>query len=179
MTTKNEIKAAILYLKNAFPNYYPVLDGEHNTVDVLLDLLGDLDSSIFWMALKSCCAEARQFAPSAGEIRAKAAELAGRASGLPDAVEAWGAVMDYLRSRRVSPAFEHPVTQKVVQAMGGTTVLGLSENNVADRAHFLKMFEQTATSALREVSDLPQVSGYIEAQLEKVAGKLSDGRDTE
>lgn len=179
MTTKNEIKAAILYLKNAFPNYYPVLDGEHNTVDVLLDLLGDLDSSIFWMALKSCCAEARQFAPSAGEIRAKAAELAGRASGLPDAVEAWGAVMDYLRSRRVSPAFEHPVTQKVVQAMGGTTVLGLSENNVADRAHFMRMYEQSAKSALSEVRELPQVNGYIAEQVAKLAGRLGDGLDEE
>jgi len=34
--------------------------------------------------------------------------------------------------------------------MGGLEVIGMSENNMADRAHFLKIFEQLQERAIRE-----------------------------
>ena len=41
-------------------------------------------------------------------------------------------------------------------------MIGMSENNMADRAHFLKIFEQLRERAMRETLELPAISEYIE-----------------
>src|SRR5512139_3748081 len=94
MTTREEVKAVVLYLKSAFPNYNPAIDGQYNAIDVNLDILRDLDSRMLWMAVKTCCAEpGRQFAPSAGEIRGAVVDIRAKAAGFPDVAQAWGIVV--------------------------------------------------------------------------------------
>ncbi|GIK44018.1 MAG: hypothetical protein BroJett011_78510 [Chloroflexota bacterium] len=164
MATRDEIKSVIAYLKLAFPNYHPELSGEINTVDVLTDLLGDIPADALMVAVKAACAEpGRQFAPSAGEIRGKLAELHAKAAEVPTAAEAWGAVMESFRcvtSQR--PALlKHPLVAKAVRMMGGLDKIGMSETIGVERAHFFKFYEQLLKCALEDASELAGVTKYV------------------
>lgn len=164
MATRDEIKSVIAYLKLAFPNYHPELSGEINTVDVLTDLLGDIPADALMVAVKASCAEpGRQFAPSAGEIRGKLAELHAKAAEVPTAAEAWGAVMEsFQRVRSQRPALlDHPLVAKAVRMMGGLDKIGMSETIGVERAHFFKIYEQLLERALDDASELADVTQYV------------------
>ncbi|HEY5269300.1 MAG TPA: replicative helicase loader/inhibitor [Anaerolineales bacterium] len=173
MANRDDIKKIMAYMGMCFPNYHPILEGEINAVDVLLDLLGDMDIEMLQAALKACCTEpGRAFAPSAGEIRGAASDLHARVAGLPTAAEAWGAVMDSFRRTSFDKPelLEHPLLKEAIRCMGGLEVIGMSENNMADRAHFLKIFEQLRERAIQETLELPAITEYIESK------RLIDGQ---
>lgn len=164
MATRDEIKNVIAYLKLTFSNYHPELSGEINTVDVLTDLLGDIPFDALMVAVKAACVEpGRQFAPSAGEIRGKLAELHAKSAAVPTAAEAWGAVMESFRCvRSQRPAIlDHPLVARTIRAMGGLEKIGMSENTGVERAHFLKFYEQLLERALEDASELLDVSRYV------------------
>jgi hypothetical protein len=56
--------------------------------------------------------------------------------------------------------------------MGGLEVIGMSENNMADRAHFLKIFEQLRERVLRDATELPAITEYVESQRLEVTGQI-------
>jgi hypothetical protein len=164
MATRDEIKAMVGYMKMAYPNYHPEIDGQVNAVDVLVDLLGDLPSDTLRIAVKAACAESgRQFAPSAGEIRGAATMLHAKASGMPEAGEAWGAIMQSftcVKSQRPE-LLNHPLVVEAIRCMGGLDRIGMSEDNMADRAHFLKIYDALKTRALRDAAELPAATEYV------------------
>jgi len=93
MSARKDIAEIIGYMKLVFPNYCPDVTSPINTVDVLLDLLGDIPAEILKLAVKSACAEAgRAFAPAVGEIRAAALKLSISVLGIPNESEAWAEV---------------------------------------------------------------------------------------
>lgn len=174
MATRDEVKAVIAYMRGAFPNYHPDLDGGVNAVDVMSDLLGDLPSDTLLVAVKSCCAQAgRQFAPSAGEIRGEAVRLHAKASGVPSASDAWGEVVAQMRLtgsyRR--PTFTHPLVEKIVERFGWRT-LCQSDNTIADRAHFLKLYESALHDAEADAAELPIVTTYIDQTRQIASGEI-------
>jgi hypothetical protein len=83
--------------------------------------------------------QTRKFLPTIPEIRELAAEIVG--GHLPDGDEAWGEVMDQIRAvgSSASPSFSHDAIAKVVHAMGWRELCA-SDNQVADRAHFLRLY---------------------------------------
>jgi hypothetical protein len=174
MATREDIKNIMAYMGCSFPNYHPILEGEINTVDVLLDQLGDLDKDDLQMAVRAACMNGtgRQFAPSADEIRTKYAELHARVAGIPTAAEAWGAIMEHFGKYTLEPVelLENPLVKKAIYCMGGLRTIGMSENNMADRAHFLKIFEQLRERAIQETLELPAITEYIESK------RLIDGQ---
>jgi hypothetical protein len=173
MTTRNDIKNLMAFIGLAFPNFKPVLEGEINSVDVFYSLLGDIDLPALKTAVQACCAEAgRAFAPSAGEIRGMVVDLHMKAAGTPTAAEAWGAVMDSFRSTSFGrpELLGHPLVEKAVRCMGGLSTIGMSENNMADRAHFLKIYNELLERAQEDASELPIVAGYIETQRQEQIG---------
>lgn len=173
MANRDEIKSVIMYMMLAFPNYHPTLEGKPNSVDVYLDLLGDMPADTLMVATKTACAErGREFAPSAGEIRAAATQLHRLASGTPEAAEAWAAIMESFRvvkSQR-SKLLEHPIVAEAIRCMGGLDTIGMSENNMADRAHFLKIYDQLLQRGLDDVAMLPETLEYV-----KRVAKLTGG----
>ena len=175
MANREEIKLAIAYMAMAFPNYHPDLDGVGgvNAVDVLADQVGDLPSDLLWASVRACCTQSgRKFAPSGGELRGMAADLQARIAGLPTAAEAWGAIMQAFRQTSFDrPALlDHPLVAEAVRCMGGLTVLGASENNVADRAHFLKIYDGLREKAMRDVAEHPQITAYVENRKQIASG---------
>jgi hypothetical protein len=171
MITRNDIKNLIAYIMMAFPNYNPVLDGEINAVDVYLDLLGDFPLETLKTAVRACCAESdRKFAPSAGEIRGEAVRWAMQADNVPTVGQAWGAIIgSYERMSGGTMSgggrgevLNHPLVKEAMKQMGGYTS-DLFENQMANRAHFFKIYEAIYNQVLRDKGQLPIVRAYIEA----------------
>jgi hypothetical protein len=190
MASREAIKAVILYMKGSFPNYHPELDGKWNAIDVLLDQLGDLSEEDLMIAVRAACTPGtgREFAPSADEIRTALVHLRAHASNLPTAGEAWAAIMESFKRTSFSQPelLKHPMIQEAVRCMGGMNVIGMSEENMADRAHFLKIYEGLYNRALRDAAQLPIVTEYVEAQrlevtseVKRLADKLAHKRNVE
>jgi hypothetical protein len=170
----------IAYMALAYPNFHADVTGSPNTVDVMLDLLGDLSAETLQTAVKACCAQpGRAFAPSAGEIRGAAVQLHAQAAGLPSAAEAWGAIMEGFRHTSFDqPALlDHPLIREAVRCMGGMDRIGQSENVMAERAHFLKIYQQIYDRAVSDAAQLPAVQDYIAAQ-RQISGGIKSLADT-
>ena len=163
MSTRKDIAEIIGYMKLAFPNYSPDVTSPINTVDVLLDLLGDVPAETLKLAVKAACAEpGRAFAPAVGEIRETALKLTIRALGIPNEFEAWSEVCkmpkDMIRSRieldengkmvtNESGAviiveerlkWSHALIEKAALLMGWPDFP--SEDESLDRAHFFQAY---------------------------------------
>src|SRR5208337_3455990 len=171
------------------PNYHPDVTSPLNTVDVLFDLLGDMDTEALKMAVRASCAQpGRIFAPSAGEIRGVMGELQAQASGLPSAAEAWAEVCNMppdMVSKTIkrdcagNPVFEvredgtsaaiilvenhkwsHPLVEKLACDLGWPHFPG--ENEGVDRAHFIKLYEQQRAQAISDSVRLPAITEYVQ-----------------
>lgn len=176
MSERNDIKSIIAYLAMAFPNFKPDVTNSPNSVDVYFDLLQDMPTETLQIAVKACCAEpGRAFAPSAGEIRGMAVQLHAQAAGLPTAGEAWGAIMEsfkHITSER-DAMLAHPLIQEAIRCMGGIDRIGACDEDqqMANRAHFLKIYQQLYDRALSDAGQLPIVAGYIESQ-KQIGGEI-------
>lgn len=116
-------------------------------------LLGDLPYKVAEMALVHVLATAKYW-PTVAEIREAAARLTG--PQLLTAGEAWAEVCEQMR--RVgsygTPEWSHPIIGRAVEAMGGWRHLCMSEEPMADRAHFLRIYD-TLAARERETAVLP------------------------
>jgi hypothetical protein len=115
--------------------------GEHlapETIDAYIEDILDLDYEPAAIAVKQL-RQTRTFLPSIAELRqATAIITTGR---LPDPDEAWAEVMQQLRAVGHSgqPTFTDSAIAATVRAMGWLELCA-STNQVADRAHFLKLY---------------------------------------
>jgi hypothetical protein len=174
MATRQDIQAIIIYMQGLFPNYRPNLDGDFNAIDAMLDVLGDLDTKTLRLAVKAACmpGTGRQFAPSADEIRSAMVGLQIRASGVPQPGEAWEEVISTIHRigcHGPTPEFSHPLVRKAVQAIGLQSI-GMSEDLMVERAHFLKIYGQYLERATEDAAMIPEAVQYIETRKQIGAG---------
>lgn len=121
----------------------------------------DLHPDAVQAAIAVLAAEGREFAPPVGLVGRRAAELVAEARGqrLPDADEAWAEVRTQVQRRGRWAAFSedplvwsHPLVGQAVERFGWESLCG-STNEVADRAHFLRMYDQARERAtLRSIT---------------------------
>jgi hypothetical protein len=121
-------------------------EGKEEAVTMLwLKMLEDTPFFIAEAAIEKYIAEST-YPPTIADIRARIADITVFREKTP--IEAWGDVCQAIRR------FGHPrpkeamlsltpITQKVVESIGYMT-LCRSENEMADRAHFLKVYEVLA-----------------------------------
>ena len=164
MTTSETIKF-IATIAAAYPSQAARLspDALEAMVPVWHEMLKDLAASQANAALARCVATST-WMPSVADIRSAAVQQtigAARAGG-----DAWGDVLaavrryGYLRT----PAFSDPVVARAVYALGWLEICN-SENQVADRARFIELYEQL------------QVSERVEAQVAGLpAARVPDKR---
>lgn len=122
-------------------------------------LLRDLDyptamaSVVSWVATE-------KWPPAPAEIRERCLEVTGQ--GLPDGDEAWEEVraqitkvgskrgmLDYRTGEQIFPAWSNVLVGQVADRMGWDELCG-SDNDVADRAHFLRMYASARERARRD-----------------------------
>lgn len=160
MTERTDIDGFMEVMKASFPNFHPGL----GTPEIYMQLLGDLDRDELRAAVLSCCSEpGRAFAPSIGEIRGAVMELRRQARGVPSPLEAWSMVKKSLGTNERC----HPLVQKVIDLFG-YWYLKQSEDEMADRAHFLKEYERMMKDEMFKDVQLPQVTAYVESKKMKL-----------
>lgn len=135
MSAESEIAKLVGLMAAAFPN----VQASDQTIKVYVTMLKDIPLDLLTVSVQQCMAES-EFLPTVAKVREKALKLS--APVAPEPLEAWGVVQKEIQrvgSYR-SPKFDDPIIDKAVDCIGWQT-LCLSENPVADRAHFSKVYE--------------------------------------
>jgi hypothetical protein len=109
------------------------------------------------------------------------AKLQAKASGTPSAGEAWGVVVgSFVRmpggnmagGGHDDPLLDHPLVVEAVRQMGGYSSIGIDffDNQMANRAHFLRIYADLLDRSSRDVAEPPQITEYIQQQSQIGAG---------
>jgi len=168
MITKAQTAVLLGILRVSFPRFYANATEEdmEASVSMWAYMLSDTTFEIAQMALQRLIATSK-FPPTVADMRESIATITTPA--LPDSGEAWGEVVaairnyGYYRPKEGMESLSEPVL-RVVKQMGWRD-LCLSENQMADRAHFLKIYEAMQKRA-REERLLPdELRGAIEKRL--------------
>jgi len=179
MATRNDITNIVAYIKLAFPNYNPIIEGGLTTIDVLEDLLGDVPYQELQLAVKACCLESgRAFAPSPGEIRGKVAGMRVKNTGLEAGSAVWAECRESivrmpagnLSGGGSSPILDHPATMETLRRMGGFPQICLDIENGQEsfaRSRFLKIYDEVVDGIRSEISEHPALTDYDNRALEE------------
>ena len=154
---------------------YPRFDLTNATIDAYHDMLRDIEPVLLQAAVQQVGAESKWF-PAVSELRGAARDIQNRALGIPTAAEAWGEVLRQvaLVGYYGSPEFDDEGTAATVQALGWR-YLCTSEDQMADRAHFLKMYGQISHVREQERTSLPAVNDEIK----RLAAKMGQAKQLE
>jgi len=162
-------------MAHAYPRYELSADSVKLYAKLLADIPGDmLEASAHQLMAES------KFFPSVAEWREMAHKLMTGAHNIPTAYEAWEDAMNQVRLcgeyylyqiNARYPEYSHPLVEKAVKVIGYRHLLE-SENIVADRAHFFKIYESLLNRAEQEVRLLPDVKQASEKYMIAV-GKLT------
>lgn len=147
-----EVAKVVGALAAAFPHAQITED----TLRVYVAALADIPLDVLEVAANQCLAEC-EFFPTVARLRDTALSLTTDLERQPTPFAAWGEVVEAVR--RVGyyrePTFSTPLISKAVSIMGWKE-LCLSDNGVADRAHFVKVYEQLLNRERQGVRLLPE-----------------------
>jgi hypothetical protein len=146
---------------------YPNSNVQAETVTVFREMLGDIDPDLLEQAAKAYIAT-EKFFPSVSELRGKVTALIERACETPSATEAWGEVVDKMRTVGNTvdfggyqpDCFSSPIIARVVSYLGWNEIC-LSDNQVADRARFIQAYEVELNRAREDMKLLPETHDAI------------------
>jgi hypothetical protein len=103
-----------------------------------------------------------------------------KVSGVPTAGEAWGEIIGSfermpggnMAGGGHTPILDHPLVQKVLACMGGYAAIGADffDNQMANRAHFIRFYNELLENWKTEATELPQLTEYVQEQKRIGAG---------
>lgn len=169
--TEAETQKLVTVMVTAFPSTFARMTREQQSefMAIYRRMLGDLDYAVANAAFERLLATSR-FLPTIAEIRDVA--LAISAGEAKAGGEAWGSVLRAMTQQgayRVPGEdfeFRDPVVLECVKSMGWRE-LCLSENQVADRARFIELYEQLQHRSRRlQLSDGLPAMQRLRAQQE-------------
>ncbi len=177
MATIQTIKTVIRTIQAAYPNRFVADD---DTVMVWKKFVEDIDDDLLLAALSRFISSAdHAFPPSIPELRGQATEIRREIASVPTAFEAWNEVLKAPHPNPI-PKFENGVfvnpqdyvwTNDVVgvvaKRLGWPKRFPTGDNDVADRAHFVKAYDAEVGKRLQAETQLPVVTQYIEQQKSK------------
>lgn len=192
--TDEDISRVISYCVTLWPHSTPIDRKEQ--ILAWRRLLSDVDVRAAEAAVDEYAASypPPKFPPPAGEIRQRAIVLADD-TGAPSPDEAWEEIghkiatigyqnttLDYCQLGRAcvgrecghhTVTFSHPAVTAVVDAMGWRE-LCLSSEQMADRAHFLRMYAVAVERLTRQNTKPPSVTAFELARPLTVEGPRSE-----
>lgn len=186
MSSTTDIAKVVSIIAAAYPSF----STSKQTVEIYYRLLQDLNAEEVQAATWYCCAEdGRKFAPSVGEIRGAAKILRGKVAGIPSSFEAWQEVCDAPKSGEMKRVLEeknddgvwvievkkyhwtHPLVERTAVLLGWPEFPG--ENVMADRAHFLKAYDEQCGNSAQNEMQLPMITNYIEKRRPSLPQSIS------
>lgn len=174
MATRKDIADIIAYMKLAYSNYSPDVTSPLNALDVFEDLLGDFDAEMLHTAIKVCCSQAGQFAPSAGDIRETVIQISMQADRVPTAGQAWGAIIGsyermpngnmagggHKNPENIQTILDNPLVIEAIYQLGGYTE-DLYENQMSSRSKFFEIYKTLYELEITKRLQPPSVKAYI------------------
>ena len=141
MVNRQEFKNIVMMLKGAYKNF--IIENE-TQFSLWYGLLSDVSYEALNLAVSKHIAES-EFPPTIASLRKAVSVISNPEVAALNNADAWEEVKEAIRKfgyYRESEALESmtPITAHVVRAMSWRD-LCLSENQMADRAHFIKMFD--------------------------------------
>lgn len=169
MASPSTISKLLKEIAAAYPNWKATED----TIKVWTVYLADMDDALLVAAVRSFISSSdHAFAPSIPEIRKAGAELKRQTAGIPTAYEAWEDVIaaGSGTKRRLMPGnvieewqyvFKHPIVRRVAEQLGWPSRFPNFDNEMADRSHYIKAYDQAVAAAIKAETQLPHVTNYI------------------
>lgn len=157
MSTIDRVKVILMRLFASYPN----VQVSDLSIAAYLDILKDIPVSELDVAVRQAIIDSPTFIPPAPTIYVTWRRMTTpeqRSGG-----EAWGSVVKALKEVGSwgKPKFTDPLTARVVDSLGWK-YLCQSEDQMADRAHFLKMYEELRQRAERQERLLPEAKQLVE-----------------
>lgn len=161
--TKTEVIKIIGILSANYRNF-PEQGKEQITIELWNTMLEDVTYEVAEIAIKKFLSES-SYPPTIADIRQQVAEIL--KPRVTPAIEAWGNVTKVIRkygSYNEQKALDEldDLTRKTVQYFGYRD-LCISENAMADRAHFLKTYETMAERVTKENLLSPKIANYLDS----------------
>lgn len=176
---KKQFANIIMALKS---NYRTFGADEPEQLDFWFKMLKDVDYNVLQMAVMKLISES-PFPPTISEIRKKVSEIT--QEEILEATDAWGELKKAIRyygSYREEEALESlsMATKRVVKSMNYKQ-LCLSDNEMADRAHFIKLYNGLI-DRLKKESQLPpdlkkQIDNVKKKEIQGNVAKLLEGKN--
>jgi hypothetical protein len=133
--------------------YWPRTDLPPKTAELYRDHLLDFDPEPAARAILTLVSTATWF-PTVAELR-QAIVAEADPNPIPDPDQAWREVETAKKNGIYGrPVWSHPAIADTVAAMGGIRELAVSTNQMADRAHFLRLYE-TCKGRAERAKQLP------------------------
>ncbi len=159
MSELKEVARVLVYLASLYPHFQMA----EATPEAYHTILADIPAETL-MAAAVQVGSAGTFFPAASELRRAAMSLIDRSEGRLSGEEAWEQVCREIRESgyyRV-PTFTDPIIYRAVDCLGGWKTACASENQIADRAHFLRIYDSLATRRQEDSRTLPQVRELVQ-----------------
>jgi len=151
--TKGDVVKLISAISVLYPKYKPAGKEELELkINMYFSLLRNVEKEVAWLSLQKWAVES-SFPPTIHDLLQKSLEIKNTEYRLTVA-EAWKQVMNaiekygYYQEEEAMKVLD-PVVREIVKSMGFKQ-LCVSENNMADRAHFIKLFETHIKSKKKE-----------------------------
>lgn len=166
--TEIEIEIEVAKLVGVLAACFPTVQMSDASINAYVVMLKDIPVEVLKAAVEQSIAES-EFLPTIAKLRDKAFVLSSSVSQMPSAFEAWGIVLKEMQQRGFyrSPQFENSIIAKAVEAIGWRA-LCVSENQVADRAHFVKVYESLVLREIQNAKLLPTVRRLVQQSAERV-----------
>ncbi len=149
--TPEEISRLIAVIMHTWPNHR--IDDPEVAIHAWSMVLAEVPYPVASEALAQYMREGHEFAPNAGLLYQIVLDMT---DALPNAGDAWTLVQ--IRIGQTYPGHPAPdwdapwPVRQATKAMGGVHVLRMSENPMADRAHFIRLYGEYRKRAAREVN---------------------------
>lgn len=149
-----DVEIEVIKLVGVLAASYPQVQMSDDSINAYVAMLKDIPVEVLKTAAEQCIVES-EFLPTIAKIRDRALSLV--RPERKDPMEAWGVVIRTIE--RVgfyrSPTFDDPLIARAVDCLGWQ-YLCTSENIVADRAHFAKVYQQFCERDAQDSRLLPQ-----------------------
>jgi len=167
MATYEEVTALMATMSLAFPKY----EIQKGALRIYSEMLKDLPIDVLDAAAKEMII-ASPFYPSVSEWRNKAVNLMIGSHNIPTAAEAWEEAIDHCRHGKYTD-YSHPLIERAAMAIGVQFWSSmLTEQEMATRAHFMKIYDSMLGREMETVKMLPE-SKQVSAKYAELADKLS------
>lgn len=156
---------------------YPNVTINDLTIAAYLDWLKRIPPKDIEATIAQVMIDSPVFLPPAPQLFATWQRLA--QPDIPTAAEGWASVSKALKEVGSwgTPNFTNPITAQVVKAIGWKTLCA-SEDEMADRAHFLKMYDSIAKRQTDTMRQLPETQRMIanHQELREITGMIAQAR---